>query len=245
MNDVEAAKKIISMVDLTSLGDNDIDDDIIELCKKAKTRHGKVAAICVWSKFVPLVKELIDDKAINIATVVNFPKGESDIPTVIDETVKAIENGANEVDLVFPYKEFIKGNYSFCHEMVSSIKKICGKKIHLKVILETGEIKRSMYISEATKIAINAGADFIKTSTGKTEISATPEAANIILDTIRAMKKNVGFKASGGIKTTIDAKKYLSLSRQIMGNKWATGKNLRFGASSLLNDLLETIDRGY
>lgn len=245
MNDVEAAKKIISMLDLTSLGDNDTEEDIAKLCEKAKTKYGNVAAICVWSKFVPLVRELIDDKSINVATVVNFPKGESDIPTVIDETVQAIENGANEIDLVFPYKKFMKGNYNFCSEMVASIKKLCGKKIHLKVILETGEIKKSIYISEATKIAINSGADFIKTSTGKTEISATPEAANVILETIRAMKKNVGFKASGGIKTTIDAKKYLTLSQSIMGNKWASNKNLRYGASSLLDDLVKTIERGY
>jgi deoxyribose-phosphate aldolase len=245
MNDVEAAKKILTMLDLTSLGDNDKEEDIKKLCKKAKTKYGSVAAVCVWSKFVPLVKELIGDNPINIATVVNFPKGESDIPTVIDETVKAIENGVNEIDLVFPYKEFMKGNINFCSEMISSIKKLCGKKHHLKVILETGEIKKSIYISEATKIAINSGADFIKTSTGKTKISATPEAANIILDTIRAMKKNVGFKASGGIKTTIEAKKYLSLSQHIMGSKWASNRNLRYGASSLLDDLIETIERGY
>ena len=135
-------------------------------------------------------------------------------------------------------------NYATCENFVTAARELCEGKT-LKIILETGEIQNSLKIAQASQICIDAGADFIKTSTGKTKVSVTPEAANAILETIASNKNNVGFKASGGIRTIDDAKKYLVLAAEIMGQKWITPSNMRIGASSLLNNLIATIKRGY
>lgn len=245
MDDVTAAKVAINLLDLTSLNDNDSAPRIEKLCKKAITPYGNVAAVCIYSKFITVAKELLRGTNIKVATVVNFPKGDSDIKKVREEIKKAISFGANEIDAVFPYKKFIKGDIDFCKEFVHMFVEECGKKVTTKIILETGELKSSKLIINACNLCINSGVNIIKTSTGKTDVSATPEVANMILETIKESTKDVGFKASGGIKTTYDAKKYLILSQAIMGDKWISPKHLRFGASSLLDDLIKTIEQGY
>lgn len=245
MDDVTAAKVAINLLDLTSLNDNDTAAKIEKLCKRAVTPYGNVAAICVYSKFITVTKELLRGTNIKIATVVNFPKGDSDIKKVREEIKKAISLGANEIDAVLPYKKFIEGDIAYCQEFLAMVVEECGKKADTKIILETGELKRSKLIIDACNLCLNAGITFIKTSTGKTEVSATPEVANTILETIKSSGKNIGFKASGGIKTTYDAKKYLILSNMIMGEKWISPQHLRFGASSLLDELIKTIEQGY
>lgn len=245
MDDVQAAKMLIGMLDLTSLNSNDTASKIEKLCKKAVTPYGNVAAVCIYQKFIPAAKALLKDSGINIATVVNFPEGDTDIKHVREEIKKAISLGADEVDAVFPYKKFLSGDIEYCKEYTEMVAAECGKKITSKMILETGELKKTSLIEEASKMCIAAGINFIKTSTGKTEVSATPEAANVILETIAKGKKSVGFKASGGIKTIYDAKKYLILANAILGYKWLSSKNLRIGASSLLDDLIKTIEQGY
>lgn len=245
MNDVEAARILISCLDLTSLGDKDTDIKIEELCRKAFTPYGNVAAVCVYPKFIPLVKRQLTDSGIKIATVVNFPKGGSSPDTVCTEIGNAQKLGADEIDAVFPYRRFLGGDEDYCRQYLREIREACGKKHTLKVILETGEINKTSQIAHAAEMCLEAGADFIKTSTGKTKISATPEAANIILETIRAAHKNTGFKASGGIRTLEEAKKYLILVNAVMGPKATSPKRLRIGASSLLDDLLNVIARGY
>lgn len=244
MEDVITAHNLIRLLDLTSLNDKDTEYTVEELCRKARTPLGNVAAVCIWPKFVPLAKRLLNGTDIKTATVVNFPKGEYNLKSLKTEIYAAVEDGANEIDAVFPYHEFLKKNYSACENFVQSAYQLCEGKT-LKIILETGEIKNALKISEATKLCIENGADFIKTSTGKSKISATPEAANVIMETIKASQRNVGFKVSGGIKKVSDAKQYLILASQIMGYKWITPQNLRFGASSLLADIIETINRGY
>ena len=151
---------------------------------------------------------------------------------------------SSDLDAVFPYKELLQGNILNSEKFGENAREFCEGKT-LKIILENGELKTTNKIIDASKISIDNGADFIKTSTGKTEISATPEAANAILETIKSYNINVGFKASGGIKTLEDAKKYLLLSHAILGPRWANAQNFRIGASSLLDDLIETIKRGY
>lgn len=245
MDDVTAAKMAISLLDLTSLNDNDSAPKIEKFCKRAITPYGNVAAVCIYSKFITIAKELLRDTNIKIATVVNFPKGESTTKTVQDEIKKAISLGANEIDAVLPYKKLMAGDIEACRDFLSMVVEECGKNATTKIIIETGELKSSKLIIEACKLCIEAGVNFIKTSTGKTETSATPEVANLILETIKESGKDIGFKASGGIKTTYDAKKYLILADAIMGNKWISSQHLRFGASSLLDDLLKTIEQGY
>lgn len=244
MDDIIAAHTLIRLLDLTSLNADDTEYTIDELCQKARSPYGNVAAVCVSPKFVPLARILTTDSDIKVATVVNFPKGENNLSKLKKEICTALEAGANEIDAVFPYTELLKKNYKACESFIQTAQELCEGKT-LKIILETGEIKSTLRIKEASQICIENGADFIKTSTGKTKISATPEAANIILETIAKNKANIGFKASGGIKTLDDAKKYLVLASAIMGSKWIKPSNLRIGASSLLDNLIATIRRGY
>lgn len=244
MDDIIAAHTLIRLLDLTALNPDDTEYTIEDLCLKARSPYGSVAAVCVWPKFVTLAKRLLINGDIKVATVVNFPKGENNLNNLKKEIYQALEAGANEIDAVFPYTEFLKKNYKAYETFVSSARDLCEGKT-LKVILETGEFPNALKIIDAAKICINGGADFIKTSTGKTKVSATPEAANAILETIADSKRNVGFKASGGIRTIEEAKKYLVLATEIMGYKWVTPANMRIGASSLLTNLINTIQRGY
>ena len=244
MDDVIAAHAILRLLDLTSLNEKDTEYSIEDLCQKAQTIYGNVAAVCIWPRFVTHAKRLLHGSDIKVATVVNFPQGEYNLNLLKKEIYQTLENGANEIDAVFPYQEYLKKNYTACEKFVQSARELCEGKT-LKIILETGELKNALKISNVTKMCIDAGADFIKTSTGKTPVSATPEAANIILETIAADTRNVGFKASGGIRTIEDAKKYLVLAVKIMGYKWITPNNMRIGASSLLDNLIMTIKRGY
>lgn len=244
MDDLIAAHTLIRLLDLTSLNDDDTEYTVEELCLKARSPYGSVAAVCIWPKFVNFARKMLVQSDIKVATVVNFPKGENNLNTLKKEIYLALDAGANEIDAVFPYHEFLQKNYKACENFVLSARDLCEGKT-LKIILETGELQKTSKIIDASQICINTGADFIKTSTGKTKVCATPEAANAVLETILASKQNIGFKASGGIKTIEDAKKYLVLATNIMGYKWVNPTNLRIGASSLLNNLITTIQRGY
>lgn len=244
MDNVTAAKQLIPLLDLTTLSSSDTEYSVADFCHRAITPYGNTASVCVYSRFVPIAKQELHDTEIKIATVVNFPSGEQNLKKITEEISFAINNGADEIDAVFPYKKFLAQEYQVCEEYLKTIRNVCHQKT-LKIILETGELKSTSLIQNATILALNNGADFIKTSTGKTKTSATPEAANIILETLNSSKYKAGFKASGGIKTTMDAKQYLILADTIMGNGWISPQKFRIGASSLLDDLLETIKRGF
>ena len=241
MDDRLASKILVRLLDLTSLNKDDAKPIIEKLCKKSQTPYGNTAAVCVYPKFILASIGELKQSNIKIATVVNFPSGNASIEKTAEEIRNAIELGADEIDAVFPYKKFIEGDREYCLKYTNMVAKECGNKTS-KMILETGELKSGSLIVEATKICIDAGINFIKTSTGKTEISATPEAANLILETIKTSGKDVGFKASGGIKTTYDAKKYLILAISVFGEDWISEKHLRIGASSVLDDLIKTIE---
>ena len=239
-NQIAVAKKVLGLIDLTSLNDNDTDVEIKNLCASAVTQYGNVAAICIYSRFIPLAKKLLKNSKIKIATVTNFPHGSHDLDMAMLETELAIKRGASEVDIVFPYHELIAGRFDIAAKMIKEAKKICGKK-KLKVIIESGELKTKQLIRQAAEISIANGADFIKTSTGKVAVNATLEATEIMLRTIKASGKKCGFKAAGGVKTVEQAAKYLELTAKIMGDRWITAKNFRFGASSLLNNVISVL----
>ena len=230
-------QKIVSLIDLTQLGDNDSNDDIIKLCSKAKTSLGTVAAICVYKKFIPLVKTQLGTD-FKVATVINFPQGIDPIKKVLDETKDALILGADEIDLVIDYKEYLSKNFSdkSC-KMITEVKKLCINKT-LKVIIESGELKSSDLIRKVTFDAITHGADFIKTSTGKTQQGATHKAAKIILKMINQSNKNIGFKASGGIKDYSQAVEYINLAVSIVSSNFVRSDTFRFGVSGLLDNLL-------
>lgn len=232
-------RQIISLIDLTNLND-DCDEDAIELlCKQATTPVGHVAALCVWPTFVRSAKTRLDTQsAIKIATVINFPSGNECVNECCDLVEAAINDGADEIDYVMPYQELIKGNHGHVRNNIKSIRSHTPSHIHLKVILESGVLDNSDSINTAAGIAIDEGADFIKTSTGKVPVNATQAAATTMLNTIRQSHKDVGFKAAGGIKTLDDANRYLALAEELMGQDWPDSHHFRLGASSLLQDAL-------
>lgn len=244
----ESAKRALSLMDLTTLNDNDTDEKVIALCQQAKTAFGTPAAICVYPRFVPIARQTLKTVGIGqvkIATVTNFPHGNDDIEIAVAETKAAVAYGADEVDVVFPYKALIAGNEQIGFDLVAACKSVCAENgVLLKVIIETGELQTEALIRQASEIAIRAGADFIKTSTGKVAVNATLESARIMLETIRdlGVAERVGFKAAGGVKTAEEAAQYLSLATSILGNEWVNTQHFRFGASSLLANLLATLN---
>ena len=238
------SRQALQLMDLTSLNENDTPQVIIDLCHKAKTAAGNTAAVCVYPRFVPVAKKTLNALGLNdvtVATVTNFPAGGNDIDIAVTETRAAIAYGADEVDVVFPYKAFMDGDETVGRELVAQCKKVCGD-VMLKVIIETGELKDPALIRRASEISIEAGADFIKTSTGKVAVNATPESARIMLEAIRdSGEQNVGFKPAGGIRTAEDAAEHLAIAADIMGAQWINRDHYRFGASSLLGSLLTAL----
>lgn len=244
MDNVTAAKRLIGLLDLTSLSEKDTEYSIADFCHRAITPYGNTAAICIAKRFLPVAKQELSGTEIKLATVVNFPLGNSNLTKLGNEIELALKSGADEIDAVFPYKNFLAQKYELCTEFLNLVTSLC-KDITTKIILETGELQSTSLIKQASLMALDAGVNFLKTSTGKTKISATYTAANAILETLKTSKYKTGFKASGGIKTTMDAKQYLILAETIMGSGWVSPKKFRIGASSLLDDLLKTIKQGY
>ncbi|MDP8177733.1 deoxyribose-phosphate aldolase [Pasteurella skyensis] len=247
MNQKQIAEQALSLIDLTTLNDNDTDAKVITLCNQAKTDFGSPAAVCIYPRFIPVAHKTLKALGLDVkvATVTNFPHGNDDIDTAVAETKAAVAYGADEVDVVFPYKALISGNEHVGFELVKQCKAVCEQaNVLLKVIIETGELKTEQLIRKASEIAINAGADFIKTSTGKVPVNATLESARIMLEVIRDLNvaDKVGFKAAGGVKTTAEAAQYLSLAADILGKDWVNSTHFRFGASSLLANLLATLN---
>lgn len=245
MTDVTAAAlRALKLMDLTTLNDDDTDAKVIALCHQAKSPAGNTAAICIYPRFIPIARKTLREQGtpdIRIATVTNFPHGNDDIDIALAETRAAIAYGADEVDVVFPYRALIAGNAEVGAQLVKACKQACAAdNVLLKVIIETGELKDAALIRQASEIAIDAGADFIKTSTGKVAVNATPEVAEIMMTVIRdkGVKAQVGFKPAGGVRTAEDAAIYLKLADDLLGSDWADARHFRFGASSLLASLL-------
>ncbi len=242
MSMVARARQALSLLDLTSLNDADTEAVIEKLCARAVTPHGKVAAVCVWPRFVALSKSRLVGTGIKVAAVANFPMGTADVARAVRETAAIVASGGDEVDVVFPYNAWLNGDRRVGPDLIAACKAACAGKAHLKVILETGCLRDQDEIAAASRAAIEAGADFIKTSTGKATISATPDSARTMLRAIKASGRSCGFKAAGGIRDATTAAAYLDLTAAIMGEGWISPATFRFGASGVLNDLLAVID---
>lgn len=241
---LDTAKQIISLMDLTSLNQDDTKDKILALCQQAVTPYGSVAAVCVYPEFVETTSSNLAKTGVKIATVANFPYGNDELTEVVKSIQSSINNGADEIDLVIPYHTFASGDFAGTQELVSACRQIC-QDVSLKVILETGALQKPELIARASEISLEAGADFLKTSTGKIAVGATLEAAEVILREIKQYYqrsgKLAGFKASGGVKTLEQALAYIELATKIMGEDYITAEHFRFGASSLLNSVLMAI----
>lgn len=235
------AERALRLLDLTSLGEIDDDAAVAALCNRALAAPAPVAAVCIWPRFVTLARGLLEHSGIRVAAVANFPAGGDDIAAAVTETEDIVNNGADEVDLVMPYTRWLGGDRAVARDMIAACKRACGEHVLLKVILETGRLGSRDAIYAASRDAIAAGADFIKTSTGKVEVSATLEAAEAMLQAVKESGQDVGFKAAGGIRDTETAGQYLDLADRVMGTGWADPRHFRFGASGLLDDLLAVL----
>ena len=244
--DRQQAQRILSLLDLTNLQDDCTADDVVTLCHRARGSFGSTAAVCVWPRFVKIAREelaqlAVEGPDIRLATVVNFPHGGTDIAAAVNEAEQCMRAGANEIDCVLPYRALMAGDIETPSRLIDEVHRRVDGRAHLKVILETGELSTASMITAAARLAIDNGADFIKTSTGKTPVSATPEAGRLMLEVIAGADRPVGFKPSGGIRTIADAQIYLDLADEIMGPSWASPATFRFGASGLLDAVLAVL----
>ncbi len=248
---VQALKLCLSLIDLTTLEGKDSNGKIIQLCHKAIhpcpgfTDLPTVAAVCVYPRLVSLAKQELEETGIRVASVATaFPAGLTNLENKLDETRFAIDQGADEIDMVISRGEFLRGNYNYVFDEIAAVRKICDD-IHLKVILETGELGTLENVRRASQLAIQAGADFIKTSTGKISPAATQAATLVMLETIRdhflETGQKIGMKPAGGIRKAKQAIQYLVMVNETLGSGWLTPDLFRFGASSLINDLLMQI----
>lgn len=227
----EESRLILSLIDLTSLEGKDNAQSINILCEKAI--KFKTTAVCIYPALVSAAKKSLEGTNIKVASVAGaFPSGQLPLDLRLEEVKYALSEGADEIDMVISRGKFFDGDYNAVLEEVSAFKKICGTKT-LKVILETGELISSENIRKASELSIDAGADFIKTSTGKISTHATLESAYVMLQTIKASEKKIGIKLSGGISDGNTAVKYLRLTEKILGKEWLTPSLFRFGASRL------------
>lgn len=236
------AARALALIDLTDLGDAATEAGARDLCTRAVTAHGPVAAVCLWPRFVATAKAALAGTPVKIATVVNFPLGGEDTAAVVAETEAALADGADEIDLVLPWRAFVAGRRGFAETQVVKLKEVTAGRAVLKVILETGEIGDAGLVRAAADAALAAGADFVKTSTGKVKVNATLEAAEILIEAIRASGRPAGFKAAGGIRTVAEAAGYLAVADRLMGPTWASPATFRFGATALLSDVLAVLD---
>jgi deoxyribose-phosphate aldolase len=232
------AARVLAALDLTSLGEDDTPEAIEKLCASA-SGAAHPAAVCVYPEHVTTARRALaaaHASDVAIATVVNFPDGGNDIARVLRETRRALAAGADEIDVVFPWRAHLGGDRDGGTLMLRECREICGEKI-LKAILETGELGDPLLVRELSLAAIGAGADFIKTSTGKAKTGATPAAARTMLECIRDSGGRTGFKAAGGVRTLAEAGLYLALADEMLGGGWATPARFRIGASTLLAEL--------
>lgn len=229
------ARRALPLLDLTDLGDTCTGTNIDALCRDA--RLGGVAAICVWPHFVSQGARALAGSGIRVATVINFPHGDDDSGRAADDAAEALRDGAREIDLVLPYRALRAGDAAGARDVVEAVRDTCRDAI-LKVILETGELGDPETIRAASRLALSAGADFLKTSTGKSPVSATPDAAMAMLDEIRAHGRPAGLKVSGGLRAVADAATYLAVADRIMGPDWASPATFRIGASGLFGALM-------
>jgi len=231
----------MSLTDLTSLNESDDASSVQALALLACQSPIKPAAVCIWARFIPVALDALRSTGIPVCAVTNFPNGTAATIDAVAETAAAVAAGSAEVDVVFPYRALLAGDTHAGLDLVRGCRAACAERALLKVILETGQLASAEHMRLAAEIAIDGGAHFLKTSTGKTQPAATPHAAAVLLDVIAAAQRrgrSIGFKASGGIRTIDDANVYLTLYEQTFGSGSAKPGNFRIGASTLFNELL-------
>lgn len=250
---VQGLKLALNMIDLTTLEGKDTEGKVKQLCYKALHVHDQlpdlptVAAVCVYPNHVRTARKALGSSNVKVASVATaFPSGNSTLAIKLEDTRFAVEEGADEIDMVISRGEFLKGNYNYVFDEIAAIKEACGNA-RLKVILETGELSTLDNVRRASDLAIRAGADFIKTSTGKISPAATQPVVLVMLEAIRDYYYQtgimVGMKPAGGISTAKGALQYLVMVKETLGNAWLDNHWFRFGASSLANDIIMQLEK--
>ncbi len=245
---VAGLKLAMSMIDLTTLEGKDSEGKVRQLCYKAMHPHEEmpdipaVAAVCVYPTLVRTAKKALEGSKVKVAAVATaFPSGLAPLNVKITDTKFAVREGADEIDMVISRGKFLQGEYNYVFDEIAAVKEACGNA-HLKVILETGELSTLDNVRKASDIAMCAGADFIKTSTGKVQPAATLPVTLVMLEAIRdyyyETGKMIGMKPAGGIATSKLALQYLVMVKETLGNAWLSPDWFRFGASKLANDIL-------
>jgi deoxyribose-phosphate aldolase len=240
-NTAPLARRLLGMLDLTTLNDGDTDADVRALAANAATPVGRVAALCTWPRLIGAALDSLAGSGVPVAAVANFPAGEPEVQAAVAECTGALAAGATEIDVVFPWRAFLGGDRDTAQALVRACREACAERALLKVILESGQLATAARIREAADIAIAGGAHFLKTSTGRTQPGATLIAAQVMLDAIAQAQTRgvrVGFKASGGIRTLADAASYLTLYERRFGPGSADPAVFRIGASQLVHELL-------
>lgn len=247
----QQAARALACLDLTSLNLDDTPERIEALCSRAVSPAPGIdihpAAVCIFPRFVAQAQALLNGTGIAVAAVANFPLGTAPVDDVIAEVERALADGADEIDVVFPFRAYLAGDSLGAGELVHRVALAChsgARRATLKVILETGVLSEPATIKAAASVAVANGADFLKTSTGKLEPAATPAAAQALLDVIVAAQRDgrrIGLKIAGGVKTVADAAVYLELADQYLQPNGAEPSNFRFGASGLLNDIVRAM----
>lgn len=251
-NDILDVKKFLfNCIDLTTLNTTDSDESVMKFTQKVNLFDEEypdlknVAAICVYPNFAEVVKDTLEVDSVKIACVsAGFPSSQTFIEVKIAETAMAIMEGADEIDIVIPVGKFLSGDYESMCEEIQELKETC-KDHHMKVILETGALKSASNIKKASILSMYSGADFIKTSTGKQQPAATPEAAYVMCQAIKEYYdltgNKIGFKPAGGINTVNDALVYYTIVKEVLGKEWLNNELFRLGTSRLANLLLSEI----
>lgn len=249
---LEVKKFLFGSIELTTLKTEDSDTSVMAFTERVNAFDNEypdmphVATICVYPCFAEIVKDTLEVEGVEIACVSgSFPSSQARIEVKVAETSLAVKDGATEIDIVMPVGKFLSGDYEGMCEDIFELKNACGKDVAMKVILETGDIKTASNIKKASILSMYAGADYIKTSTGKEKISATPEAAYVMCQAIKEYYDEtgiqIGFKPAGGINTVMDAITYYTIVKEVLGEKWLTNKWFRLGTSRLANLLLSEI----
>lgn len=253
-NDTLDVKKFLfGSIELTTLKPTDSDVSVMAFTERVNAFDNEypnlphVATICVYPCFAEIVKDTLEVDGVEIACVSgSFPSSQARIEVKVAETALAVKDGATEIDIVMPVGKFLSGDIEGVSDEISELKAICGENVPMKVILETGCLGTASNIKKASILAMYAGADYIKTSTGKEKISATPEAAYVMCQAIKEYYEKtgiqIGFKPAGGLNTVMDAIIYYTIVKEVLGEKWLTNKYLRLGTSRLANLLLSEIE---
>lgn len=250
---IAGLQHVVSMMDLTTLEGKDTPGKIVSLCQKARRPLGNdgecppVGAVCVYAPLVPVARRELEGSPVRVAAVAShFPSGQAPLEERVQDVKRAVDQGADEIDVVMNRNAFLAGEYAQVHDEFAQLKEACGK-VHMKAILETGEIETFDKVRLAGQIAIDAGSDFIKTSTGKVQPSANMAVTLVMLHTIRDhyfhTGERIGMKPAGGIREAKEGLRYLATVKEVLGDAWLTPELFRFGASTLLNDVLQQLQK--